>query len=872
MSNVSDAFTGVASSILTTADTGQTWSAFGGGSLGRDGSGNATTVVATGEAGMVVDSGSPNAIVSAVLNSTGSEGIIFRFSDGNNFWAAQLIGTTLYTRKYVAGVYTDLTNTSLTLTAGDTWSIDCNGSSIVIKQNGVTIRSLTDTFNQSATKWGILARPGALYGSFSVTNAASGGSATKIVVTQQPVGGTAGNLLPTQPAAQIQDASSVLVSTATNSITATLNIVSGSGSLTGTATRAAVAGSRIDTDLRVTAPGTYTITYSAAGLTSATTAPFTITGRSLSPYRGLGRDGKDLGYDKSIVDAHMVPTISGDRRNVTETRYSAGTFVYDGVTVAAYPRTLLNTDTFPTRTGTLRNVTNDATLQAAINAAVPGDWIIVAAGNYLGDYRDAFPVKAGDLLPGGNGVIVVMGKQTYDSIDPFTGKPTVHPPLVRVTSNANMPRFLNTRSLGSFRVAGPTRGWRFVGLSFEQDVSLLDSGHFVEIGDGTTAQNSATLCPSNVILDRCWFNGHPMSNTKHCVELNGKASGVIDCGFGTDIHHNGSESHVICGYNGPGPFRIINNGIVGGSQFIFFGGATSLCGAPADIECRWNDCTRPDSWNPAHPSFARNGYYTPGLPVDDPNYNDGVWQVKCGIEAKFVQYGLFEGNRVRNCWPAGQQGAAFLLKAESYGTGATFGYTHDVMERCNLVEQCGFGVNIAGVDNVEPAYPPANVASVGSIIKIGAQYFNASENPFYSIGFCRDARIIHVTCIAEGVVGQAIALPGAFAAGTVNGDGKADGLYIADSIFDETNYGWKGTDAGEGILSTVAPGSVAVGNVIVDMGGTYPAGTTQLATRAQIGFTDDANNDFSLYGTTQGAVTTPPPAVRAASLALRLAR
>ena len=57
-----------------------------------------------------------------------------------------------------------------------------------------------------------------------------------------------------------------------------------------------------------------------------------------------------------------------------------------------------------------------------------------------------------------------------------------------------------------------------------------------------------------------------------------------------EIHQPGSDSQAIAGWNGLGPFNIINNHLEGGSENIMFGGDTTrLVGAvPSDILIRGN--------------------------------------------------------------------------------------------------------------------------------------------------------------------------------------------------------------------------------------------------------------------------------------------
>lgn len=544
-----------------------------------------------------------------------------------------------------------------------------------------------------------------------------------------------------------------------------------------------------------------------------------------SPYLSLADDGTDLGANMATLATFTSVAASGDRRGVTETRYSAGWFTYNGTNLAQYPRTVMNTDTFPTRTGVVRSVNSDATFSAALTAAVPGDWIVVDhTVTYTGNYYGAFPVKNGDAAPGGNNVIVVISKALYDGYSSGVFSVCPQKKRVAVTDLANLAYFKCTNNtLGAFMVSGATKGWRFVGLRFGVDAGTSSVSHLVSLGNGdNAAQSDVSQCPSNLGLDRCWIDAHSGCEVRHAVELHCQYGFVIDCGYGDDIHVTTySESHAIVGYNGPGPFRIVNNRVCGGSQFLFFGGAASLCGMPADIEVRYNTFTRPASWI------------------------GGPYKVKCGFEIKKAQFVLFEGNILENVWPQSQAGAGLLLKSESYGDGATIGYTADVLARANLIRNVAFGVNIASLDNVDPAYPANRVISFGNLYRVGAAGFDASQNPFIGMYLSTNSGTVHDTFISEGTV-NAIGQPT-----------NPTGFRIMNTIFGPTNYGLKGSAGGaEGTyaITNYMPGAIVTKTIFTGRSsGSYPVGNYFPADDATIQYTNATTKDYSLLGTTQVA-------------------
>ncbi|MBY0490953.1 MAG: Ig-like domain-containing protein [Gemmatimonadaceae bacterium] len=100
------------------------------------------------------------------------------------------------------------------------------------------------------------------------------GTATQVAISTQPAGAVSGVAFTTQPVVQLRDADGN-VSTSTAAVTAT--VASGAGTLGGTTTVNAVNGVATFTNLAITGTGAHTLTFTSAGLTSATSASFTVT-------------------------------------------------------------------------------------------------------------------------------------------------------------------------------------------------------------------------------------------------------------------------------------------------------------------------------------------------------------------------------------------------------------------------------------------------------------------------------------------------------------------------------------------------------------------------------------------------------------------
>lgn len=104
------------------------------------------------------------------------------------------------------------------------------------------------------------------------------GPATALAVTVQPTDATAGSvILPTVEVA-IQDESGITVAAATDAVTVAIGDNPSSGTLSGTLTVDAVSGVATFSDLSIDADGVgYTLAFSAAGLTPATSGAFDVT-------------------------------------------------------------------------------------------------------------------------------------------------------------------------------------------------------------------------------------------------------------------------------------------------------------------------------------------------------------------------------------------------------------------------------------------------------------------------------------------------------------------------------------------------------------------------------------------------------------------
>jgi hypothetical protein len=94
----------------------------------------------------------------------------------------------------------------------------------------------------------------------------------------------------------------------------------------------------------------------------------------------------------------------------------------------------------------------------------------------------------------------------------------------------------------------------------------------MSFGTGGSEQTTLAQVPTDLVLDRSYVHGTATQNVKRCVSLDSANSAVIDS-YLDDCHGRGQDTQAILGWNGPGPFKIVNNYLAGAGENVMFGGA-----------------------------------------------------------------------------------------------------------------------------------------------------------------------------------------------------------------------------------------------------------------------------------------------------------
>jgi hypothetical protein len=434
---------------------------------------------------------------------------------------------------------------------------------------------------------------------------------------------------------------------------------------------------------------------------------------------------------------------------------------------AELPRVYVETTSAPPAGRTIA-VQAGGNLQMALNQAQPGDMIALEAGaTFTGPFT--LPNKSG------TGWINIRTSAPDNSLPP---------PGTRVApQHASVMPKLVAASGSVLRTAPGAHHYRFIGIEIapKEGVFLYN---LVQLGMG---ENTIDDFPHHIIFDRCYLHGDPKKGTRRGIALNSRDAAVVDS-YLSDFKEVGADSQAICGWAGPGPFKIVNNYLEGGAENVMFGGADPVIRdlVPSDIEIRRNRFAKPLTWRP-----------------DDPAYEGTRWSVKNLFELKNARRVLIEGNLFERTWT----GFAILFTVRNQNGTAPWSVIEDVTFTNNVIRHAGGGINILGRDGTWPSGSQQTrriLISNNLFVELEMQKWGGTGRLFQLLVGTADVVIEHNTAFHDGPIIMAEGTP-------------HTGFIYRNNLTPHNAYGIIGTDRGVGhsTLSTYFPGVVFTKNVLV---------------------------------------------------------
>jgi PKD repeat protein len=220
-------------------------------------------------------------------------------------------------------------------------------------------------------------------------------------------------------------------------------------------------------------------------------------------------------------------------------------------------------------------------LQTALNSAQPGDTVVLQEGaEFAGNF--VLPLKAG------TGWITVR-TSAPDPVLPPAGvriQPSHAPLLARLRS---------PNSAAALRTAPGAHHWDIRYLEFAANQNGY--GDVIQIGDGSSAQNSLDKVPHDIVLDHVYVHGDPLVGQKRGIALNASQVTIRDS-YVSECKAVGQDTQAIGGWNGPGPYTIENNYLeAAGENFLLGGADPAIPGlVPDGVVFKRNFLSRPMSW------------------------------------------------------------------------------------------------------------------------------------------------------------------------------------------------------------------------------------------------------------------------------------
>ncbi len=466
------------------------------------------------------------------------------------------------------------------------------------------------------------------------------------------------------------------------------------------------------------------------------------------------------------------------------------------------PRVFLDT-TYVAPQGNQITVSAGQDLQAAIDAAQPGDVLLLEAGaTFTGNFT--LPAKSGSSW-------IVIRSSAPDSALP--------PPGTRITPaySNQLPKIVSPDESPALTALDGAHHYRFIGVEFSVSPSVARAFNVILLG---ADQTSLSQMPHNFIFDRVYIHGHSNRNLRRGIALNGASMAVIDS-YISDCHEVGADSQAIMGWNGPGPFKIVNNYLEGAGENILFGGADPEIEnlIPSDIEIRRNYCYKPLTW--------RRG---------DPSYAGRHWSIKNLLELKNAQRVLIDGNVFENNWQDAQNGYGVLFTVRNQDGSAPWSIVQDVTFTNNILRHSGGGFNFLGTDDTYPSAQGKRFKIVNNLFEDINGDTWGGPGVFLQTGAMPDICVEHNTILQSGNIILADREP-------------SMGFIFQNNITLHNLYGIIGDNRGVGNDTIVYyfPDGIFKKNVITGgEGSSYPPDNFFPATLETVKFVDAAAGNYRL--------------------------
>lgn len=385
-----------------------------------------------------------------------------------------------------------------------------------------------------------------------------------------------------------------------------------------------------------------------------------------------------------------------------------------------------------------RTVTAGGDLQAALDAAQPGDAIVLSAGaRFVGTF--VLPVKpAGPVITIRSSSLLPERRIT----------PADASLLPTIASGSAMPALTCTGAAN----------WKLDGVRFEP--TLNGHSNLIEIQDCT-----------NITIDRMLFVAPENVGQRRGIMGNGRAITLTRSHLAGIWAQTLQDSQAFCAWDGAGPYTIRDNYLEAASENVMFGGANSGSAdrIPSDILVENNTLTKRLEWK----GKAR--------------------AVKNLFELKSARRVVIRNNVFERNWTDAQSGWAILFTVRNDEGQSPWSVIEDVLFEHNIVRDTEQGISVLGYDSYQPSGRTTRVTIRHNLVITAGNFLQVGSE----VGVLT---LDHNTVVQGGtfaiaykgelwIAGERAPRPAAYA---------IDNLTVTNTIAAHNDYGFWGEDAGIG--------------------------------------------------------------------------
>lgn len=339
----------------------------------------------------------------------------------------------------------------------------------------------------------------------------------------------------------------------------------------------------------------------------------------------------------------------------------------------------------PTMGATLSVPDGYPTIQAAIDAAAPGDTISLQAGR---TYRENLVLK----YKGGAEYVTIQSSALAElpaSGNRVASADAVHMPRLEA-ADMRTPVIRTELARGN-----PAHHYKLVGLEIARPEGEGVYHNLIMLE--SEKQDSLAKVPHDFIIDRCYVHGSAGASTRRGLYLGARDTQIINSYF-AQFHEAGNDSQAILGVNGPGGYLIANNYLEAASENVLFGGTDPLIPnlVPSDIVIEYNYFHKPLAWRNAMPA----------------------WTVKNLFELKNARNVTVQNNLFENNWAEAQDGSAILFTVRNQEGRAPWSVIENVVFRYNLVRNVGNFLQLLTSDYGQRSATMTNIDISNNLVMI----------------------------------------------------------------------------------------------------------------------------------------------------------